>query len=149
MTPRERAALPKGDQGELPEKARSPFCFPRTRRIQKRPEFLRVQAEGARVTTKHFVLLLAAQRGERRASRVGITASKHVGNAVARARTRRLVREAFRRSIDLFPPGIDVVVIARTGAHLLGLASVVSEWEGVRGLVKKRSADVLRALAKS
>ena len=149
MTPRERSTLPNGERGELPETAGSPFCFPRSRRIQKRAGFLHVQAKGARVTTKHFVLLLAAQIGDRARSRLGITASKQVGNAVARARVRRLVREVFRRSVDLVADGIDLVVIARPGADALRLDDVRAEWEGVRGLLRKRASDVLRGPTKS
>ena len=147
MSPRERQrALPGRDAGELPDSpARSPFCFPRSRHVRKRAEFLAVQSRGARVTTPHFVLLLAPHPGPPRASRLGITASRQVGNAIARNRAKRLVRETFRRAGDLLPDGVDLVVIVRAGADALGLAAVTAEWDKVRGLLKKRAADVLRA----
>jgi len=49
--------------------------------------------------------------------RLGIVASKRVGNAVARNRGKRLVREWFRQLV--VPPSGDVVVILRVGAPTL------------------------------
>jgi ribonuclease P protein component len=48
--------------------------------------------------------------------RLGITASRKVGNAVTRNRIKRGVREWFRHSRDELPDAVDVVVIARRGA---------------------------------
>jgi len=50
-------------------------------------------------------------------TRLGVVASKRVGNAVARNRGKRLVREWFRRCETL--PEADVVVILRSGAPQL------------------------------
>jgi ribonuclease P protein component len=49
-------------------------------------------------------------------SRLGITVSRRVGNAVVRNRIKRRVREWFRREKDQFQTGVDLVVIARAGA---------------------------------
>ena len=48
--------------------------------------------------------------------RIGITASRKVGPAVARNRIKRGVREWFRRSRNDFEGDVDVVVIARRSA---------------------------------
>lgn len=53
--------------------------------------------------------------------RVGIVASRKVGNAVVRNRVRRRLREALRdlvrtRPVDLSPRGRDLIVIARPEA---------------------------------
>ncbi len=45
-------------------------------------------------------------------TRVGFVASKKVGNAVARNRARRLMKESFRH-MDPLPSGYDVIFIAR------------------------------------
>jgi len=45
--------------------------------------------------------------------RLGVTATKKIGNAVRRNRARRLVREAFRRLRVQLPVGFDYVVVAR------------------------------------
>ncbi len=50
---------------------------------------------------------------------LGITASRRVGNAVTRNRIKRAVREWYRRSRGMVPPGLDLVVIARRPAAAL------------------------------
>jgi ribonuclease P protein component len=108
--------------------------LPRAQRIRKRPEFLRIQ-EGAvrvrQVATRHLLLLLAPvpewRGGDAAPPRLGVVASRKVGNAVARNRAKRLVREAFRLHPEAFPVGIDVVVIVRPGTHRLTLAELAAE----------------------
>lgn len=125
-----------------------PLSFGRDRRIRKRAEFLRVQSIGQRVSTPHFVLLVAAQErlGSSTApSRLGIVVTKKVGNSVARSRVKRVCRECFRTWPDLVPDGIDLVVIAKGGAPELGLAAVRGEWERVRPRLLDRCAAAFRA----
>lgn len=52
-------------------------------------------------------------------SRLGLVVSRKVGNAVARNRTKRLVREWFRRGHGGVSERFDFVVIARPGAAQL------------------------------
>jgi ribonuclease P protein component len=61
-------------------------------------------------------------------TRLGITVSRRIGNAVVRNRVKRLVRECFRRELRaMLPAGVAVVVIARAGAGELGGTVVESE----------------------
>lgn len=46
-------------------------------------------------------------------SRLGLSVGKRVGNAVARHRIKRLIREAFRLSRHELPAGADIVCVAR------------------------------------
>jgi ribonuclease P protein component len=69
--------------------------------------------------------------------------ARKVGIAVSRNRVKRLCRECFRNWPDLLPQGVDLVVIARPGAHELGLAEVQAEWRAVAPLLKKRAAEAL------
>jgi ribonuclease P protein component len=46
-------------------------------------------------------------------TRVGITVSARVGNAVVRNRVRRRLRDALGARFDRLPPSADVVVVAR------------------------------------
>lgn len=45
---------------------------------------------------------------------IGITTSKKIGNAVERARCRRIIRAAFNKIKDNLEPGYDIVFVART-----------------------------------
>ena len=88
--------------------------FPKAARVRRRGEFLRVQRVGRRKSGAHFVVLTTPARAGR--SRLGITVSRRVGDAVARNRIKRLVREFFRHNQARIHPAQDVVVIARPGA---------------------------------
>lgn len=101
--------------------------FPKRRRVLERPHFQRIQSRGLRLGGGRLLVLAMRQIGPPKPSKLGITASKKCGGAVQRNRIRRVVREAFRQHPDLFPPGWDIVVIAREGAHLLSLAQVTDE----------------------
>jgi ribonuclease P protein component len=59
------------------------------------------------------------------APRLGIAASRKVGNAIVRNRVKRSVREWFRAHRDGLPRGTDVVVIARTSAARLSGPEIV------------------------
>jgi ribonuclease P protein component len=67
------------------------------------------------VHTRLFVGLVHIA-AEPQCTRLGITTTKKIGTAVVRNRTRRLVREAFRRNRALFPEGVDLVVVAKRSA---------------------------------
>lgn len=86
-----------------------PDVFPKSARLLKREEFLRVQA-GKRLQEKHFVALSAV--GTANQSRLGIGVSRKTGNAVLRNRLKRVVREAMRRRLAALPT-LDLVVIPR------------------------------------
>jgi len=104
---------------------------------------LRVQDKSARVTTTHFVLLVAP-RPSAGPCRLGVVASKKVGGAVVRNRAKRLLRETFRKNPGLFPADIDLVVIARMGSAELAYAAVCREIQGISQVLGRRARDVLR-----
>ncbi len=107
---------------------------------------MRVQGEGQRVSTAHFVFLVAATPGSGVGpSRLGVVATKKIGNAVRRNRVKRLTRECFRLWPDLVPAGIDLVVIGRDGAPNLTQADVRAEWERARPSILRRCVTVLAA----
>ncbi len=104
---------------------------------------MRIQKGAIRASSKHFLFLLGASSlGGEADSRLGVVASKKVGNAVARNRVKRVVRETFRKVPGFVPNGVDLVVIARVSADELTQLEVAAEFEAVRGLVKKQVAKV-------
>ena len=62
-------------------------------------------------------------------TRLGLTVSRKIGGAVARNRVKRILREFFRLSYDLWPFPVDLVVVARQGAAKLSYAELADELE--------------------
>ena len=85
--------------------------FGKARRLRCRAEFQRVFDSGRRAHGR-FVTIVAAP-GLTGRSRLGIVASKKLGDAVRRNRAKRLIREIFRRSALSDGQGLDIVVIPR------------------------------------
>ncbi|MFK7746621.1 MAG: ribonuclease P protein component [Roseobacter sp.] len=84
--------------------------------LTKRADFLRA-SRGPRVVTHGFVLQVRVrQPGEACGARVGFTCSKKVGNAVARNRAKRRLREIARLVLpQMGHNGVDYVLIGRAG----------------------------------
>lgn len=61
-------------------------------------------------------VVLYARRNRTGQNRIGITVSKKLGKAHTRNRIRRRLREVYRLHEDLFQPGWDIVVVARSKA---------------------------------
>jgi ribonuclease P protein component len=142
--------LPEQPFPESPGTA--PECRPIGRfspgdRIRKRSEFRAIQDAGYRVVSPAFVFLLGrtAPRAGRQGvavQRLGVTASRRVGNAIQRNRAKRLLREAFRCVRAGLPTGLDLVVIVRQSLGSRTLADVVSEWQSCRVRIARRFAAV-------
>ncbi len=103
--------------------------FPKAVRLLRRREFLEVQ-EGGQKLPSDSLLALVKPNG-RPYCRVGLTVSSKVGNAVVRARLRRLLRELFRKRRGQWPPGVDVVLVVRQSAKDASFAELSRAFEGV------------------
>ncbi|MCO5052850.1 MAG: ribonuclease P protein component [Verrucomicrobiae bacterium] len=81
-------------------------------RIKLGRDFLRARRDGERAVKgcliANWVKLPADQP-----SRLGVVVSKKVGNAVARNRAKRLLRESYRQHQDQLKPSLDLVLVAR------------------------------------
>lgn len=64
-----------------------------------------------RISGRHFVLFILPNKLGH--SRLGVTLSRKVGNAVVRNQARRRMRDIFRKRRDLLAAGYDVVVHTR------------------------------------
>ena len=89
--------------------------FARASRLRARKLFLDVYERGHRVHSSFFVLF--GLRGATSRSRLGITATKKFGHAVARNRIKRVVREIFRKNRDNTAPPVDLVVNVKMDAR--------------------------------
>ena len=69
---------------------------------------------GASRQTQNFKIRLLSNRVGW--ARLGLVVGKRVGNACVRNRVKRRLREFFRLNRQIFPPGSDVVIIAKVGA---------------------------------
>ncbi|HDQ40833.1 MAG TPA: ribonuclease P protein component [Desulfonatronum sp.] len=91
--------------------------------MRTRPEFLTCYSQGRKYYSKYFLLFClpgSATHGQSRI-RLGLSVGRKIGNAVQRNRVKRLVREFFRLEREAFPPGWDIVVVAKRGVDPMKL----------------------------
>lgn len=99
--------------------------LPKTARLRKRREFLKLAKTGGRVQSANFVVISGRSSGGE--CRLGITVSGKVGNSVTRNRIKRHVREFFRCRRSETPAGVDYLVIARKSAAGLSGRAIAEE----------------------
>jgi ribonuclease P protein component len=91
-------------------------CF----RLTRSTDFKRVRSNGK--SYAHPLVVLYVTPSDQPGTRVGVTATRSVGNAVRRNRAKRLLRAAMA---DLLPgtvQGSDLLLVARTPLPLAGLS---------------------------
>lgn len=89
----------------------APLRYTRQQRLQSRTDFRRVYERRCVVSDERLVLY--ACESDLRLTRLGLSVSRKVGNAVRRNRWKRLLREAFRQSQHDLPRGLDLILIPR------------------------------------
>ncbi len=62
---------------------------------------------------RHPLVILLARKNRLEGSRFAFIASRRVGNAVTRNRSKRFLRESIRTDLNLIQPGWDCLLIAR------------------------------------
>ena len=90
--------------------------------LKKNRDFQNVYKKGKSFANKYLVMYVLENDTNR--NRLGISASKKVGNSVIRHRITRLVRESYRLHENIFNSGLDIVVVARKSAASVGYQEI-------------------------
>lgn len=80
--------------------------------LNKNRDFIRAYRKGRSAVTP--CIALYSTKNRRQINRVGITASKKIGQAVQRNRAKRVIREAYMLLKPQLKTGFDLVIVART-----------------------------------
>ena len=86
--------------------------FSGANRLQKGYEFLEVKKRGDQFRFGSFFMQVFQTDAEN-SSKLGVIASKRLGNAVKRNKAKRIFREIFRKNLSSFQRNISVVVVPR------------------------------------
>ena len=113
----------------------SEFSFGKRERLAKRPQFEHVMNRGHKHRIETFCTVFFLPNGLDR-KRLGVVASKKLGNAVVRNQAKRKIREIFRHIKNQIEPAMDIVVIA--GKDLISLPGSVLERKIFKSLPAKR-----------
>lgn len=109
--------------------------------IKENSDFKRLYYRGKSVVKKRLVLYYRKNRFSE--TRLGITVSPKVGNAVTRNRIRRLLKENYRISEDI-SIGYDIVVVARKSAAFSSFDDIGKDLKSAlydSGLLKREELD--------
>ncbi len=101
------------------------FSYSKKERLLKRRDFVNLNQGGRRLYSKNFLIIL--KKNALCFSRLGITVTKKIGNAVKRNRIKRLVREFFRLNKERLPKGYDISIIARADVSTFRLQDIERE----------------------
>ena len=104
--------------------------IPKEFRIKKSNEFSSIRSVGLRRVMPYFITQLkfsesCEDRPESLSlTRLGVIASRRVGNAVVRNRGKRIIRRLFYKHKSLLPAGSQLVVILRLGFNTVNFAQL-------------------------
>lgn len=91
--------------------------FAKEDRILKRHEFKKIAKRGRRLDNGHFLVIYT--KGQKEKTRLGITVTKKVGNAVTRNRIKRFSREFFRQNRNSIIGTWNINIIAKREAAFI------------------------------
>jgi len=91
-----------------------PHAYRPADRVRRQADFDRVYQARFYAADQTLVVQGCANGSAR--TRLGLSISRRVGNAVLRNRWKRIIREVFRRHRAEWPSGLDLVVRPRRGA---------------------------------
>jgi len=104
-----------------------------SQRIRRQRDFERVYRAGRKIDAVDFIVYYRANGRE--CDRLGLSVAKRrIGRAIRRNRTKRLLRELFRRnphtavSGDRCRPAVDIVVVPRASMLDAGFRELTQHW---------------------
>lgn len=92
--------------------------------LKKNKEFKRIYFRGKSCVSS--VIVTYAIKNRKNITRVGITTSKKVGNAVTRNRARRVILAAYRELLPDVKSGFDIVFVARARTPLVKTQNILN-----------------------
>ena len=108
--------------------------IPKEFRIKNSNEFSSIRSVGLRRVMPYFItqLKIAESNGAGAEfvllTRLGVIASRRVGNAVVRNRGKRIIRRLFYKHRSLLPAGSQLVVILRFGFNTVSFAQLENDF---------------------
>lgn len=109
--------------------------YPQALRLRSSRQFDQVFAR--RCSAGNDLLVVYGCANDQKVTRLGLRVSAKLGNAVARNRWKRRLREAFRTARDRLPAGLDLVVIPRQ-VHEPPFAALQSSLVELAGRIAKK-----------
>lgn len=103
--------------------------FSAENRVRLQRDFDFIKSNGVKADCSAFILYMAPPREPRDFPRLGVIASRRIGNSVVRHRAKRIFREIFRTS-DLSGKNCDVLVFVRRGYSKFEFANLKRKFEG-------------------
>lgn len=106
------------------------MAVPAHQRLRSQSDFQQVRSRGIRIHCGFFIVqYLQHENACQQPPRLGVIASRRVGNAVKRNYGKRLIRNLFRQHQDHIPAGIDLVIVLRSNFDSVPYADLESRFQ--------------------
>jgi ribonuclease P protein component len=115
--------------------------IPSTKRLRKSRDFQKIREHGTRMFLGPFIVQYCQRMSNEESRRLGVIASRRVGNAVKRNRGKRIVRELFRLHESVLPDGCDIVIVLRSNFDRYSFSDLEARYvRACANLAKERPA---------
>ena len=106
-------------------------------RIKKKSDFTALYKKGNRYRGRYFILVYLSN--DLTFSRIGVVASKKIGNAVERNKAKRWARALFRQHKELLAGSLDLIVITKQDIKEATWLSLQQEYLKALSFITKQS----------